>query len=153
MRSSMSLWIAFGILAFGATSAAARNAVTDTDLTLRAGPGTRYEVLLTMPAGAGVRVKGCSRGWCGVTWNSYSGYASQSGLRLGQAGYRKAPAVIPVFPNYPYRAGYYPKADWYFDLPPYAATLPNFHRRRYFMMAQERNRYRYMPHVFRNASE
>ena len=153
MRSSISLWLALGILALGATAATARDAVTSIDLALRAGPGTRYEVLLTMPAGAVVRVKGCNRGWCDIAWNSYSGYASQSGLRPGQAAYREAPAVIPVFPNYPYRAGYYPKADWYFDLPPYAATLPNFHRRRYFMMAQERNRYRYMPHVFRNVSE
>ena len=56
--------------------------------------------------------------------------------------------LIPVYPPYPYRSGYYPKADWYYDLPPYAAIKPNFYRKRYFMMAQERNRYRYMPHIF-----
>lgn len=56
--------------------------------------------------------------------------------------------LVPIFPPYPYRAGHYPKADWYYDLPPYAAIEPSFYRRRYFMMAQERNRYRYMPHIF-----
>jgi hypothetical protein len=55
---------------------------------------------------------------------------------------------VPVYPPYPYRAGHYPKADWYYDLPPYAAIVPRFYRKRFFMMAQERNRYRYMPHIF-----
>ncbi|HEX2448071.1 MAG TPA: hypothetical protein VHK26_07785 [Methyloceanibacter sp.] len=58
-------------------------------------------------------------------------------------------SLIPVYPPYPYRAGHYPKADWYYQLPPYAAIVPRFYRKRYFMMAQERNRYRYMPHIFR----
>ncbi len=61
--------------------------------------------------------------------------------------------LIPVYPPYPYRSGYYPKADWYFDLPPYAAIKPSFYRWRYFMMAQERDRYRYMPHIFHGYSD
>ena len=61
--------------------------------------------------------------------------------------------LIPVYPPYPYRSGYYPKADWYYDLPPYAAIKPSFYRKRYFMMAQERNRYRYMPHIFSGYSD
>jgi hypothetical protein len=59
----------------------------------------------------------------------------------------------PIFPPYPYRAGHYPKADWYHDMPPYVALKPSFYRKRYFMMAQERNRYRYMPHIFRGYSD
>jgi hypothetical protein len=58
----------------------------------------------------------------------------------------------PIYPPYPYRAGHYPKADWYHDMPPYVALSPSFYRKRYFMMARERNRYRYMPHVFRGYS-
>jgi len=54
----------------------------------------------------------------------------------------------PIFPPYPYRAGHYPKADWYYDMPPYVAIKPSFYRKRFFMMAQERNRYRYMPNIF-----
>jgi hypothetical protein len=69
------------------------------------------------------------------------------------AGYVDERGLIPVYPPYPYRSGYYPKADWYYDLPPYAAIVPSFYRKRYFMMAQERNRYRYMPHIFHGYSD
>ena len=61
-------------------------------------------------------------------------------------------AAIPVYPPYPYKAGHYPTADAYYDLPPYAATNPSFYHWRYFMIGQERNRYRYMPHVFHGYS-
>ncbi len=61
--------------------------------------------------------------------------------------------LVPIFPPYPYRAGHYPKADWYYQLPPYTAIKPSFYHRRYFMMAQERNRYRYMPHIFHGYSD
>jgi hypothetical protein len=65
----------------------------------------------------------------------------------------QADELWPIFPPYPYRAGHYPKADWYHDMPPYVALKPSFYRKRYFMMAQERNRYRYMPHIFRGYSD
>jgi hypothetical protein len=38
-------------------------------------------------------------------------------------------------------------------MPPYVAIKPSFYRKRYFMMAQERNRYRYMPHIFSGYSD
>jgi hypothetical protein len=141
-------------------AAEARSGTTTTELALRAAPSANTELLLTMPAGAKVSVGGCSRGWCKVTWNSYSGYASQSGLSISAAprqasrGAMNDPGEIwPIYPPYPYRSGYYPKADWYHDMPPYVAMDPSFHRRRYFMMAQERNRYRYMPHIFHGYSD
>ena len=62
------------------------------------------------------------------------------------------PPAIPVYPPYPYKAGHYPTAEAYYDLPPYAATNPSFYRWRFFMIGQERNRYRYMPHIFRGYS-
>jgi hypothetical protein len=68
-------------------------------------------------------------------------------------GYYANGSYIPVFPRYPYRSGHYPKADWYYQLPPYAAIDPRFYRKRFFMMAQERNRYRYMPHIFHGYSD
>ena len=67
--------------------------------------------------------------------------------------YDNGRGYIPVFPRYPYRSGHYPKADWYYDLPPYAAIDPSFYRRRFFMMAQERDRYRFMPHIFHGYSD
>ena len=68
-------------------------------------------------------------------------------------GYAASGQYVAVFPRYPYRSGHYPKADWYYQLPPYAAIDPSFYRRRFFMMAQERNRYRYMPHIFHGYSD
>lgn len=148
------------LLVLFTSAAEARSGTTTTELALRAAPSGNTELLLTIPAGSKVSVGGCARGWCKVTWNSYSGYASQSGLSISAAPEPQAsrPAgdqrvFIPVYPRYPYRAGYYPKADWYYDLPPYAAIIPPFYRKRYFMMAQERNRYRYMPHIFRGHTE
>ena len=69
----------------------------------------------------------------------------QTGPAAQAAG---APPAIPVYPPYPYKAGHYPTADAYYALPPYADINPNFYSWRYFLMAQERNRYRYVPHIF-----
>lgn len=133
------------VLATG--TALARDATTATALSLREGPGTNYYLIAAMPAGARVDIKGCRDGWCGVVWNGYRGYASQRYLITGTVEVLE-PEIWPIFPPYPYRAGHYPKADWYYDMPPYTAISPSFYRKRFFMMAQERNRYRYMPHIF-----
>jgi hypothetical protein len=69
-----------------------------------------------------------------------------AGTSAALAGGRSS---IPVYPPYPYKAGHYPTVDSYYDLPPYAAIDPRFYRHRNFLVAQERNRYRYMPHIFR----
>ena len=72
--------------------------------------------------------------------------ALAAGTSAALAGSRSA---IPVYPPYPYKAGHYPTADSYYDLPHYAAIDPSFYRRRHLLVAQERNRCRYMPHIFR----
>ncbi|MFW2392303.1 MAG: SH3 domain-containing protein [Methyloceanibacter sp.] len=137
-------------LVIATASASADDAQTAVSLNLRDGPGAGYARIAVVPAGALVDVRGCQGGWCGLIWNGYRGYAVQRGLLLASA-YVLEPEVWPIFPAYPYRAGHYPKADWYFDMPPYTAISPSFYRRRFFMMAQERNRYRYMPHIFRGS--
>src|SRR5690242_12053807 len=143
----------FFALVLSAGVALARVGTTTTELGLRAGPRPNTELLLTMPAGAKVSVGACSGSWCKVSWNGHSGYAVESGLAISVAprvSARTPPPgeIVPIYPPYPYRSGYYPKADWYFDIPPYTAIEPSFYRRRYFMMAQERNRYRFVPHIF-----
>jgi hypothetical protein len=132
-------------------AASAFDARTATALSLRDGPGTGYARIATMPGGARVDLVGCRGGWCAVKWDGYAGYASQRGLVVRKVRAEVTePEVWPIFPAYPYRSGHYPKADWYYDMPPYTAISPTFYRRRFFMMTQERNRYRYMPHIFRN---
>jgi hypothetical protein len=161
MRSSISIALGSVALVLSAGGALARGGTTTTQLGLHAAPSANTELLLTMPAGAKVNVGSCAHGWCKVVWNSYAGYASQSGLAVSAAApaarrhVNGAPAqgeLVSIFPPYPYRAGHYPKADWYYQLPPYTAIEPSFYRRRYFMMAQERDRYRYMPHIFHGYS-
>lgn len=136
-----------GLILAGGT-ALAGDATTVTALNLREGPGTDYVRIATMPRGAIVDVKGCRSGWCGVIWKGHKGYASERGLASDYADFVE-PEVWPIFPAYPYRAGYYAKADWYYDMPPYTAITPKFYRRRFLMMSQERDRYRYAPHIFR----
>jgi hypothetical protein len=72
--------------------------------------------------------------------------ALAAGASAALAGGRSS---IPVYPPYPYKAGHYPTADSYYDMPPYAAIDPSIYCRRHFLMAQERSRYRYIPHIFR----
>ncbi|MGH6864925.1 MAG: hypothetical protein ACREDO_01815 [Methyloceanibacter sp.] len=72
----------------------------------------------------------------------------EAGPRNNDASSVTEPEIWPIYPPYPYRAGHYPKADWYYEMPPYTAISPSFYRKRFFMMAQERNRYRYQPHIF-----
>jgi hypothetical protein len=79
-------------------------------------------------------------GWCGVTWNGES--ASVATHSCGR------PAGNSGLSAHRYHAGHYPTADAYYDLPPYADINPNFYSWCYFLMAQERNRYRYVPHIF-----
>ena len=121
---------------------------TNTDVALRRAPNPQAELILNLSEGTLVNVGHCSRGWCGVTWNKYGGYVRESALQF-QSPPASGPPAIPVFPPYPYKAGHYPTADAYYDLPPYAAIDPSFYRWHHFLLAQERNRYRYMPHIFR----
>ena len=69
----------------------------------------------------------------------------------GGVAYAQQATRIPVFPPHPYRAGHYPTADAYWDLPPYAALPPSYYRGRYFLTLRERDRYRYVPHIFSKA--
>ena len=70
--------LAAGLLA--SSGAFAEEAVTTDDVNMRAGPGTGYAVLLTLPAGAPVDVQGCDAGWCRIVYRGRLGYVSQSFL-------------------------------------------------------------------------
>src|SRR5262245_12608845 len=72
---------------------------TTTDVALRTAPAAQAELILNLSQGTLVDVDGCSRGWCGVTWNRYVGYVRQSALRFLDTRASRPPAV-PVFPPY-----------------------------------------------------
>lgn len=85
------LGLAAGALLLSAGIASA--ATVTNDLNLRSGPGTRYGVIDTMPAGAYVNVIGCGGSWCRVDWHGRVGYASASYLGGGEA-YAAAPVYV-----------------------------------------------------------
>ena len=147
MRALIRLLAAAVALAMSACPSLAAMGKTITDVALRRAPTAQAEVILNLSHGTLVNVGHCLRGWCGVTWNKYGGYVRQSALQFLNTA-ASGPTQSPVFPPYPYKAGHYPTADAYYDLPPYAAIDPSFYRWRHFLTAQERNRYRYMPHIF-----
>lgn len=146
--------LTFVALLLAASAASAREATTVSELAMGVAPSPSSELLLTMPAGAGVSISTCAHGWCKVTWNSYSGDASERGLKLVKVAAAAPPVAEeglpfqPVFPHYPYHAGHYPTADSYYDLPPYADISPSWWRWRYFLTLREGGRYRYVPYVF-----
>ena len=151
MRALIRMLAAAVALAMSAGAALAVLGKTNTDVALRTAPSARAELIHSLPEGTLVNVGRCSHSWCGVSWNKFGGHARASALQF-QSTPAAGPPAIPVFPTYPYKAGHYPTADAYYDLPPYAATDPSFYPRRHFLTAQERNRYRYMPHIFRGPS-
>jgi len=63
--------------------AAAAQAVTATDLNMRAGPGTNYSVVEVIPQGTPVDVMNCGGNWCEVSFGGTTGFASIGYLDMG----------------------------------------------------------------------
>ena len=86
----------FGVLlaALSGGVAAAAPAMVVTDLNVRSGPGTAYQVVDTLPSGSSVDAVNCGGGWCQV---GSGGYVSASYLNFGGASY-VAPAPVYVAP-------------------------------------------------------
>ncbi len=101
---TLSLAAVGSLLLAGAASAAT---ITN-DLNLRRGPGTRYGVIDTMPAGSYVRVLDCGGSWCRVAWNGTEGYASSNYISGGGPVYAAAPPPVVIGPRYDYGYGWGP---------------------------------------------
>jgi uncharacterized protein YraI len=100
--------ILFGAASALVLSASAANAVpatAETSLNVRSGPGTEYEVIGAIPAGATVDVRGCTGNWCRVRFSGGSGFASRSYLAMAEGG--AAVAVVPGQAYEPYYDDYY----------------------------------------------
>lgn len=105
--------LAAGALMVSAGAASAAPGRTTTDLHLRNGPGTGYEVITTMPEGARVNIRNCTGSWCRVNFRGTSGWASAnllsgSGETYASRSYRSyAPTVVERAPAYAYDAPAY----------------------------------------------
>src|SRR5262249_47686628 len=158
MQPSIGIPIGLVALVLSVSGTLARTGTTITDLGLRAGPSSNTDLLLTMPAGVKVYVGACSGPCCKVSWSGHSGYAIKSGspsaqlpphaLPRAQSTRRPARSCRSIRPIPSVRATI-PRPTGISTFRPYTAIEPSFYRRRYFMMAQERNRYRFMPYIFR----
>jgi uncharacterized protein YraI len=120
MRTKL-LALAAGAALIAGTGAASAAMVTG-DLHLRAGPGTNYPVIDTMPAGSHVNVRNCTGGWCRLSYRGESGWASDNFLSgrsrtttvyRSRRIYREPYAETYVAPGYAYGPDYY-------DYGPYA---------------------------------
>lgn len=80
LKAAVLAFFVFAAPAMFAGEAAAATVIgyTTTALKLRAGPGTGYPVVATMPARDRVTVYGCLSGWswCDVGWRGHRGWAS-----------------------------------------------------------------------------
>jgi uncharacterized protein YraI len=106
-----------------ATAQAASPARAVNTVNLRAGPGTHYPAIVTVPAGTRITTFGCiaNYSWCDVAWGPNRGWMAASMIQLFHAGRPVAvtPAVIAgaglaiVAFNRAYWATHYPAQPWY----------------------------------------
>jgi len=134
LRSGM---LAIGLLLSGFSATFAAEAVTTGSVNLRAGPGTGYTRIATLPSGTIVDVATCGSGWCRVTVGRLTGWVFQSHLS-GQSDsapiyveppvveeqppiYLEPPVYRPSYrprgwrrpPNWHKPPGWRPPPDWY----------------------------------------
>lgn len=113
------------LVAAPATAWAARGYVTDS-VNLRAGPGTEYPIVDTIPDGAHLTIHGCvsDAGWCDVSWSSDRGWVSADYLNyLYNNRYVYLPDYVDVidvpvvtFTLGSYWGDYYTGRPWYHRL-------------------------------------
>jgi uncharacterized protein YraI len=119
------------ILAFAATAmlasstwASAQEAFTTNDVNMRAGPGTRYPVVTTIPADREVFIHGCLSNWdwCDVSWRRNRGWVFSDYLealyrsrRIGFDEYRGFVDIPFVSFSFGYWDRHYRNRPWFDD--------------------------------------
>jgi len=119
------------ILAFAATAmlasstwASAQEAFTTNDMNMRAGPGTRYPVVTTIPADREVFIHGCLSNWdwCDVSWRRNRGWVFSDYLealyrsrRIGFDEYRGFVDIPFVSFSFGYWDRHYRNRPWFDD--------------------------------------
>lgn len=127
IRRKMLAALAFvGAAALPALALAAP-AVATADVNMRTGPGTAYQQIAVLPAGARAELHGCVEGrtWCDASWNGYRGWVAAAYLQVVYSGapvavVRAPVAVAPVLVYRPdvYYQAHYVGRPWY----PYRAA-------------------------------
>ncbi len=92
MRHVLLAALALVVLPFWASSAISQTAgFTTTSVHMRAGPGTNYPVVATLPQDATIEIYGCQTGysWCDTSWNSARGWISSNYILTESDGQKK----------------------------------------------------------------
>ncbi|MDX3929894.1 MAG: SH3 domain-containing protein [Shinella sp.] len=105
------------------SAAAATSAVAVTNVNMRAGPSTRYPIVITLPARAALTVYGCTANtsWCDVSWGRDRGWVAASYVQIFYRGSNVVltPAIAPAIGltvvtfNQAYWNTYYVGRPWY----------------------------------------
>ncbi|WP_246669709.1 SH3 domain-containing protein [Agrobacterium sp. B1(2019)] len=105
------------------SAAAATSAVAVTNVNMRAGPSTRYPVVITLPARAALTVYGCTANtsWCDVSWGRDRGWVAANYVQVFYRGSTVVvtPTVAPAIGltvvafNQAYWNTYYVGRPWY----------------------------------------
>lgn len=89
---------AFMALGLAGPAQAAAPGYATTDVNMRTGPSTRYQVIRVVPGGGRVTIYGCLQGrsWCDVRYGGHRGwvsahYLNRGGYRPPRHSYRPAP--------------------------------------------------------------
>ncbi|TWF58973.1 SH3 domain-containing protein [Neorhizobium alkalisoli] len=89
LAASIMLALTIAMSFGGLTPASATvSGVALANVNLRAGPSTRYPVVMTMPQSASLAVYGCiaDRSWCDISWGGSRGWVSASYIQVFYAG-------------------------------------------------------------------
>ena len=109
---------------------------TVSSVNLRAGPGTWYPVVMTMPPSAALTIYGCldAASWCDVSWGGARGWVSSNYVSVYYQGQTVAlsPALIPMIGltvvafNQAYWNTHYAAQPWYGSWSTYYRTGPAY---------------------------
>ena len=125
MSRRILLWTlcALGLFLTANSASAVTSGFTTATVNMRAGPGTGYPVIVTVPNGATITTYGClaNYSWCDVSWRGERGWMSASYIHITYQGRRRVltPALAPVVGinvivfNRSYWNRYYRARPWY----------------------------------------
>jgi len=113
------------ISTFTIGTALAQDAVTTGAVNLRAGPGTQFPRVTTLPAGAGVDITSCNGAWCRVVYRGMTGFVSRN-LLDEDSVVVAPPRRIYVEPPVYVRPRVYVEPPFYADPPFYPSYRPGW---------------------------
>lgn len=124
MKALKTFALAAGAMIASAGWAAAQEAITTADVNMRAGPGSRFPVVTTIPEGREVFIHGCLSDfdWCDVSWRRDRGWVFSDFLEgsYGQSyvpfyEYRRRTNLPVITFGFGYWDRHYRNRSWFDD--------------------------------------